>query len=266
MKTSAHTLENIPSCLMPQFPTSLIMLHIKMSDIFNQTHSLLFNIPWLILEKKKQTNKNENKKTTTLVCFSVVHMSSTGQRLQPALTSNLCAYEPVYMRACLHQSIPLMYTFTVAWTFLPPQRQIVGSMQECRKWHFGWNWVLYKYWKYIQKHTIQALHQVPTQTNDNFRAKIRCQKTRKNKGILSIKWLLLQNDQNALTTLLHWADEMKCRSWRIYNPGKNGWDTLSDLREKETPSPNAMLIHVILSETLPDPQHWFDDGGWEGLW
>ena len=85
---------------------------------------------------------------------------------------------------------------------------IVGSMQECRKWHFGWNWVLYRYWKYIQKHKIQALHQVPTQTNDTFRAKIRCQKTGKNKGILSIKWLLLQNDQNALTTLLHWADDM----------------------------------------------------------
>ena len=36
------------------------------------------------------------------------------------------------------------------------------------------------------------------------RAKIRCQK---NKGILNIKWLLLQNDQNALTTLLHRADD-----------------------------------------------------------
>ena len=84
----------------------------------------------------------------------------------------------------------------------------VGSMQECRKWHSGWNWVVYRFWKYIQKHTIQALHQVPTQTNDNFRAKIRCQKTRQNKGILSIKWLLLQNDQNALTTLLHWADDL----------------------------------------------------------
>ena len=88
-------------------------------------------------------------------------------------------------------------------------------MQECRKWHFGWNWVLYRYWKYIQKHTIQALHQVPTQTNDNFRAKIRCQETRKNKGILSIKWLLLQNAQNALTTLLHWADDL--RYWLFWS-------------------------------------------------
>ena len=95
--------------------------------------------------------------------------------------------------------------------FLKYCLQLVGSMQECRKWHFGWNWVLYRYWKYIQKHTIQALHQVPTQTNDNFRAKIRCQKTRKNKGILSVKWLLLQNDQNALTTLLHWADELSVK-------------------------------------------------------
>ena len=37
------------------------------------------------------------------------------------------------------------------------------------------------------------------------------------------------------------------------NPGKNGWDTLSDLGEKETPSPDAMLIRVMLSEALPDP-------------
>ena len=77
----------------------------------------------------------------------------------------------------LHESVRSWCLFAEVQVY----PQIVGSMQECRKWHFGWNWVLYRYWKYIQKHTIQALHQVPTQTNDNFRAKIRCQKTKKTK-------------------------------------------------------------------------------------
>ena len=33
---------------------------------------------------------------------------------------------------------------------------------------------------------------------------------------------------------------------------KNGWYTLPDLEEKETLSPNAMLIRVMLPEALPD--------------
>ena len=39
---------------------------------------------------------------------------------------------------------------------------------------------------------------------------IRHLKTIKNKGNLNIKWLLLQNDQNADTTLLHSHDELSC--------------------------------------------------------
>ena len=39
-----------------------------------------------------------------------------------------------------------------------------------------------------------------------------------------------------------------------YNPGKNGWYTMSDLGEKETPFPNAMLIRFMMSEALPHPQ------------
>ena len=36
---------------------------------------------------------------------------------------------------------------------------------------------------------------------------------------------------------------------KIYNPGKNNWDTLSDLEEKETPFPqrNVDPTHVIRS-------------------
>ena len=35
-----------------------------------------------------------------------------------------------------------------------------------------------------------------------------------------------------------------------YNPRKTGWDTLSDLGEKETPFPHAMLIRVMLSKAF----------------
>ena len=97
----------------------------------------------------------------------------------------------------------------------------VGSMQECRKWHFGWNWVLYRYWtcwKYIHKHTIQALHEVPTQTNDNFRAKIRCQKTRKkqrnfeHKMVSPAKWPNCTYDTLALSRRYTFLSPMQLAS------------------------------------------------------
>ena len=46
---------------------------------------------------------------------------------------------------------------------------------------------------------------------------------------------------------------------------KKGWHTLSDLGEKVTHFPNAMLIRVLLSEALPDPPTLIA-GGREELW
>ena len=44
---------------------------------------------------------------------------------------------------------------------------------------------------------------------------IRHLKTMKNKRNLNTKWLLLQNDQNADTTLLHSHDEVKQHVFRL---------------------------------------------------
>ena len=41
-----------------------------------------------------------------------------------------------------------------------------------------------------------------------------------------------------------------------YNPGKKGWDSLSDLV-----SPNAMLIRVMLPEAAPGRPTLIDGGG-----
>ena len=57
-----------------------------------------------------------------------------------------------------------------------------------------------------------------------------------------------------LFSLLIKLKQIKLHTGLSYNHGKNGWHTLSDLGEKETPSPNAIaiLIWVMLSQTLPD--------------
>ena len=81
-------------------------------------------------------------------------------------------------------------------------------MQEGRKWHFGWNWVLYRYQKYGLKDTFWAVEQVSTQSLYIFMEEIRFPKTIKYKGNLSTNLPFLQNDENALTTLLHSPDDI----------------------------------------------------------
>ena len=49
---------------------------------------------------------------------------------------------------------------------------------------------------------------------------IRHLKTMKNKRNLNTKWLLLQNDQNADTTLLHSHDDMLCSTVKEDCAGK----------------------------------------------
>ena len=56
-----------------------------------------------------------------------------------------------------------------------------------------------------------ALLHAWTQSNSILMKEIRHLKTIKNKRNLNTKWLLLQNDQNADTTLLHSHDDMNCR-------------------------------------------------------
>ena len=54
-----------------------------------------------------------------------------------------------------------------------------------------------------------------------------------------------------------------------YNPGKKGWDSLSDLvRRGSTLSPNAMLIRVMLPEAAPGRPTFIDGGGegYDKLW
>ena len=57
---------------------------------------------------------------------------------------------------------------------------------------------------------------------------------------------------------------MKKLGFRSDNPGKKGWDSLSDLVRRGSPlSPNAMLIRVMLPEAAPG-RPTFIDGGGEG--
>ena len=43
----------------------------------------------------------------------------------------------------------------------------------------------------------------------------------------------------------------------FYNPGKKGWDSLSDLVQRGSPlSPNAMLIRVMFQKPRQVAQHW----------
>ena len=47
-----------------------------------------------------------------------------------------------------------------------------------------------------------------------------------------------------------------------YNPGKKGWDSLSDLVQRGSPLfPNAMLIRVMLPEAAPGRPTLIDGGG-----
>ena len=47
-----------------------------------------------------------------------------------------------------------------------------------------------------------------------FMEEVRCQKTKKYKRNQSTELLFLKNDENALATLLHSADEMELRYWK----------------------------------------------------
>ena len=60
----------------------------------------------------------------------------------------------------------------------------------------------------------------------------------------SLLWL---NSQHS--SILETSSEVKAPSNWTYNPGKKGWDSLSDLVQRGSPlSPNAMLIRVMLPE------------------
>ena len=55
---------------------------------------------------------------------------------------------------------------------------------------------------------------------------------------------------------------MKKLGFRSDNPGKKGWDSLSDLVQKGSPLfPNAMLIRVMLPEAAPGRPTLIDGGG-----
>ena len=55
---------------------------------------------------------------------------------------------------------------------------------------------------------------------------------------------------------------MKKLGFRSDNPGKKGWDSLSNLVQKVSPlSPNAMLIRVMLPEAAPGRPTLIDGGG-----
>ena len=56
--------------------------------------------------------------------------------------------------------------------------------------------------------------------------------------------------------------QMKKLGFRSDNPGKKGWDSLSDLVQRGSPlSPNAMLIRVMLPEAAPGRPTLIDGGG-----
>ena len=59
--------------------------------------------------------------------------------------------------------------------------------------------------------------QVSTQSIHIFMAEIRCQKTMKYKENLSTKLLFPQKDENALTTLLHSADDLFSSVFDLFN-------------------------------------------------
>ena len=55
---------------------------------------------------------------------------------------------------------------------------------------------------------------------------------------------------------------MKKLGFRSDNPGKKGWDSLSDLVQRGSPlSPNAMLIRVMLPEAAPGRPTLIDGSG-----
>ena len=59
--------------------------------------------------------------------------------------------------------------------------------------------------QYTNTHNLSLKKQVSKPKINIFGAEI-CQKTKQNKGSSNIKWLFLQNDKKALTTLLHQAN------------------------------------------------------------
>ena len=69
---------------------------------------------------------------------------------------------------------------------------------------------------------------------------IRHLKTMKNKRNLNTKWLLLQNDQNADTTLLHSHDDMFCLTY----------EKLHILNKKKKSDAHFVMRHVPLKQPV----------------